>query len=216
MKEKAIEEASGSDQLALAIVPINTVYNAMQGDDATPITAKKRRGRKPTTKLVGEINVSFEMPSICILDSIDLDKLPVSGEEASDGNNNRKSGRKCSFAERLENWSLQHRERSKGMHDVYYYHHRSSSSFRSILEVVNFIMYEAYPRKPTKKTNNDEDASATAKRQKRSGGGDREEGGKKTNNKMDEAAVVKFFMECSQNLMNFNLHQPKDASGDEI
>ncbi|KAF7845554.1 methyl-CpG-binding domain-containing protein 6-like [Senna tora] len=213
MKLKAKEEASGSDLLALAIVPISTVYNAMEGEDATPLTAKKRRGRKTTTELVGEINVSYEMPSICILDSIDLDKLPVSGEaEASDGSNNNKNkgGRKYSFAERLENWSLQHRKRSKGMHDVYYHHHKSSSSFRSIVEVVNFMMYETYPRRPTNKTK-DEDASATPKRrQKRSGGGNGEDGGKTTKSKMDEAEVVKFFLESSQNLMNCNLYEPKD------
>ncbi|XP_044481933.1 uncharacterized protein LOC123208459 [Mangifera indica] len=49
------------------------------------------------------------------------------------------------FTERLENWRLLYKQRVNGKLDIYYRHGKSDKFFRSMVEVVNFIMYEIYP-----------------------------------------------------------------------
>ncbi|KAK4270329.1 hypothetical protein QN277_023376 [Acacia crassicarpa] len=55
------------------------------------------------------------------------------------------SERQLSFKERLEGWNIERRQRETGRCDVYYRHKKSKRVFRSIHEIVIFLMYESSP-----------------------------------------------------------------------
>ncbi|KAI9100019.1 hypothetical protein K1719_024237 [Acacia pycnantha] len=202
-------EATSSEPLDAEILVPEEV-NAIQ--DETP----KRRGKRPTTKVVGEFSLSYEIPPICIQNNFeDLDKLLLCDERAREP----KKRHQFSFIERLQNWTLRLRERPNGKHrDVYYNHMMSESLFRSKKEVVNFMIHEKYPKskntnKKEKKlrfkkeeattaaNNNDDDESLGEKKQKC-------EDEKIDQLAIDREMVEKFLAESYENLMNRNSDKP--------
>ncbi|KAM1352987.1 hypothetical protein TB2_032224 [Malus domestica] len=103
---------------------------------------QEKPARSPTTVLIGDDIVSFELPEDF---SEDLKTLIPEGPP-----------RRFSFSERLDGWRISRRQRSDGGKDMYYRHEKSNSCLmRSIIEAIRFMMYETYP------SLNDEDERKT-------------------------------------------------------
>ncbi|KAF7845488.1 methyl-CpG-binding domain-containing protein 6-like [Senna tora] len=107
---------------------------------------ERKRGRPTTSIVVKEITIAFELPKHSIARVLDMDK-----HEEGD----IIPAPKFSFKERLEGWRIECRQRvsNSNICDTFYRHIKSERCFRSILEVVKFLLYETYyyPKKPTTK-----------------------------------------------------------------
>ncbi|PKI42206.1 hypothetical protein CRG98_037386 [Punica granatum] len=98
------------------------------------------------SSLIGIITTSFELPNDFDTAGIDLNKLemPLAGDDL---NLLGEKIRQFSFTERLQGWRLEWRARTSRKYcDMYYYNDKAKKVFRSIKEVVNFMMFEAYPK----------------------------------------------------------------------
>ncbi|KAL3027782.1 hypothetical protein AAZX31_03G074900 [Glycine max] len=98
-----------------------------------------------TNTTVGEVSISFQLPTDCIINKIDMDKVSLSYQNftlCADGKTN--FTRKFSFKERLEGWNIERRQRENGTYNVFYCHSKSRTMFRFITEVVNFLQYAIY------------------------------------------------------------------------
>ncbi|KAI9089970.1 hypothetical protein K1719_028940 [Acacia pycnantha] len=138
MKALSTTEGGSESPHAQFLVPPQEVTAAL--DETT-----KKIGGKTAAKVVGKLLVSYEVPRICIEKNIDLDNS-VSYDES---NNKR---RQYSFTQRLQKWKLEKRQRGNGkMHDVYYIHGTSRVTFRSMKEVLNFMIFEKYPKPSNEK-----------------------------------------------------------------
>ncbi|KAK7405411.1 hypothetical protein VNO78_06688 [Psophocarpus tetragonolobus] len=130
-------------------------------NDNSQETAKKdqrKRGRKTTTKRVLEVPFSFEPPTFCLEENIDLE-IVLLNRFKEEGENWGKHVPKFSVAERLQNWVMEKRERCKpenkdetkkttSVHqDCYFHHLPSQQTLRSQPEVINFLLHEDFPRK---------------------------------------------------------------------
>ncbi|RDY04466.1 hypothetical protein CR513_11817, partial [Mucuna pruriens] len=105
-----------------------------------------KRGRKTSTKLLLELPFSFEPPTFCLEENINLEKVLLN--QFREGASRRDHVPKFSVTERLQNWLLEKRERRKDetkddilIQDFYYRHLPSQMKLRSQLEVVNFLLH---------------------------------------------------------------------------
>ncbi|EXB89992.1 hypothetical protein L484_023645 [Morus notabilis] len=97
------------------------------------------------TSLTGEVSVSFELPNDFPANGIDIDKLSLPEEKRTIGT--AQNQHLYSFSQRLEGWRVERRQRINGRYDTYYHHVESNTSLRSVVEVVNFLLYEENPYK---------------------------------------------------------------------
>ncbi|CAJ1796170.1 unnamed protein product [Sphenostylis stenocarpa] len=110
--------------------------------------AEAKRGRKISSKLLLKVPFSFQPPTFCLEENINLEIALLNRfkEGASWGN----FVPKFSAAERLQNWLLERRERfkdekkdgSKAIQDW---------KFRSLPAVINFLLHEDFPPKARNK-----------------------------------------------------------------
>ncbi|PKI42203.1 hypothetical protein CRG98_037383 [Punica granatum] len=119
-------------------------------DQLFPLLSSKKR--KLQCQFMGAITTSFELPNDFGEIGIDLNKLKMP-EAEDDLNYHDEKTRQFSFVERLQGWKIQCKARSTGKFDMYYYNARVRQMFRSIKEVVKFMMFEAYPK--LRRTKND-------------------------------------------------------------
>ncbi|CAL8168977.1 unnamed protein product [Prunus armeniaca] len=102
-----------------------------------------RRSRGPTTPAGQLTAVCFKLPEAFYRNDIDVEKLVP--PEANQ-NPNTQIERKFSFFQRLGGWSIERKWRSNGKNsDMYYRQEGAKSTFRSVGEVVRYIMYEEDP-----------------------------------------------------------------------
>ncbi|KAK7405412.1 hypothetical protein VNO78_06689 [Psophocarpus tetragonolobus] len=133
-------------------------------NDNSQETAKKdqrKRGRKTTTKRVLEVPFSFELPTFCLEENIDLDIVLLN--RFKEGESWGKHVPKFSVEERLQNWVLEKRERCKHVNknetkkstsvhqDCYFRHLTSQQTLRSQPEVINFLLHGDFPQKSGRK-----------------------------------------------------------------
>ncbi|KAG5242985.1 methyl-CpG-binding domain-containing protein [Salix suchowensis] len=120
--------------------------NGINSSDLTSwhlTTSQKKRVTKSV--LTGLLPISFEIPEEYLMLEMDKLLLPdLDGHEAPDRN---KKLTLFPFSERTNAWILERRRRADERHDLYYHHEKSNVTFRSTTEVVNFILYNAYPGK---------------------------------------------------------------------
>ncbi|OWM75241.1 hypothetical protein CDL15_Pgr023762 [Punica granatum] len=114
--------------------PISSYKTSDQ--DLLPQPPHQRKKKMPT-QLMGEICTSFELPDGF---DINLDELTVIASHGS------RRISQFSFFERLAGWKIECKVRTNGKSDLYYTHEMSKKTFRSVKEVVNFMMFEAYPK----------------------------------------------------------------------
>ncbi|KAK7338933.1 hypothetical protein VNO77_19567 [Canavalia gladiata] len=112
------------------------------GPENVKDTSVRKRGRKYTTSLVGEIYFAFEPPKFCVEENIDLDKVLICRfRDAIEG----KLVSKLSTTERLQNWKVEKRARhSAKVQDLYYYHLPSQLKLRSRTLVYQFLLDGTY------------------------------------------------------------------------
>ncbi|KAI9100038.1 hypothetical protein K1719_024256 [Acacia pycnantha] len=169
-----------------------------------------KRGKKRTTKVVGEFSLSYEVPRFCIDNNIDLDKsILYDDRSASDASKSRQ----FSFTERLQNWTLEQRKRISGTSDIFFNHMISGSSFRTKKELLNFLIYEKYPSKPNyKKDKKLQVVEASAGTNDESVGKEKQ---KACAEELDRERVDKFLNDSYDNLMNYDFGEPS-GSEDEM
>ncbi|KAI4347726.1 hypothetical protein L6164_008510 [Bauhinia variegata] len=123
---------------------------ATTSDSVTKVTgpenfvAAPKSTYKGKSTVVGQLfDVTFEVPEDCISAQIDMDSI-------AEINPNCQS----SFAERLKGWHIERRQRLMNKPvpriDWSFRHSNSRRELRSIVEVVDYILYEVYPRNPNK------------------------------------------------------------------
>ncbi|KEH22811.1 putative methyl-CpG DNA binding protein [Medicago truncatula] len=102
---------------------------------------EKRKGRKATSKVIGPISVSYELPR-CYLD-IDVQRVIATRPRSKD------APLRSTVFDRIKNWTIELRKPAdKQRYDIYYVHLPSNIIFRSKNEVVNFLLYGEHPPKP--------------------------------------------------------------------
>ncbi|KAM7265379.1 hypothetical protein ACFE04_003062 [Oxalis oulophora] len=127
-QQKMLEESG-----PIAAIPLK--YCLPESSDQT-IETGKILYRK--TMIATEIVTSFQLSSECsrILKSIDDISANDFGSKIS---------------ERLKGWKIELSLRYKGGSDLFYCHEKFGEHFRSIVEVVEYIIYERRPKKRPKK-----------------------------------------------------------------
>ncbi|KAJ6742159.1 hypothetical protein OIU85_016256 [Salix viminalis] len=140
--KKIISEMNGinsSDLTSLA------PYDVPKGWQAASLQEHSSKKRVTKSVLTGLLPISFEIPEEYLVLEMDKLLLPhLDGHEAPDRN---KKLTLFPFSERTNAWILERRRRADERHDLYYHHEKSNVTFRSTTEVVNFILYNAYPGK---------------------------------------------------------------------
>ncbi|EOY19179.1 Uncharacterized protein TCM_044043 [Theobroma cacao] len=146
VKTKANEESTLS--LNLGLYPINRTKNTLISyNTTTPWKSKlnilepamkKKRGK---SKLVAREITSFRLSD----ERFDLAQIEKHFQMSLDG---KEKEFKYLLIERLDGWKIDCKKRATGkVIDMYYTHEISKKSFRSVKEVMNFILYEVDPRK---------------------------------------------------------------------
>ncbi|KAG2404849.1 uncharacterized protein HKW66_Vig0244960 [Vigna angularis] len=126
--------------------------------------AHRRKRRNTTTKLLFEVPFSFETPTFCVVENIDLDIVLLNRfrEGRSWGNHVPE----FSVAERFQNWLLEKRERNRDnnngilIKDWFYHHLPSQQTLRSQQEVFNFLITGDLPLKYISKNAKRSDVAA--------------------------------------------------------
>ncbi|XP_060972900.1 uncharacterized protein LOC133038719 [Cannabis sativa] len=108
-------------------------------------STNKKAGRRFTTSAAGEVPVSFQLPNDFPPHHINIDMLPIreKGWSSSGG----VPIRQYRFSERLKGWTVLRRQRLNGKFDTYYRHDESNITLRSVIELLNFLLYEETPGK---------------------------------------------------------------------
>ncbi|KAJ6363025.1 hypothetical protein OIU78_003254 [Salix suchowensis] len=144
--KKIISEMNGinsSDLTSLAPYDVPKGWQAASLQESLTQHSSKKRVTKSV--LTGLLPISFEIPEEYLMLEMDKLLLPdLDGHEAPDRN---KKLTLFPFSERTNAWILERRRRADERHDLYYHHEKSNVTFRSTTEVVNFILYNAYPGK---------------------------------------------------------------------
>ncbi|KAJ6699590.1 hypothetical protein OIU79_012785 [Salix purpurea] len=144
--KKIISEMNGinsSDLTSLAPYDVPKGWQAASLQES--LTQHSSRKRVTKSVLTGLLPISFEIPEEYLMLEMDKLLLPdLDGHEAPDRN---KKLTLFPFSERTNAWILERRRRADERHDLYYHHEKSNVTFRSTTEVVNFILYNAYPGK---------------------------------------------------------------------
>ncbi|KAJ6922340.1 hypothetical protein NC652_016097 [Populus alba x Populus x berolinensis] len=108
---------------------------------------QEHSSKRKVTKsvLVGLLPLSFEIPGEYL--ALDMDKLLLPNLDVHEAPVHNKKLTSFPFSERTNAWIFERRRRTDQRHDLYYHHEKSNVTFRSTTEVVNFILYNAYPGK---------------------------------------------------------------------
>ncbi|PQQ09986.1 hypothetical protein Pyn_03412 [Prunus yedoensis var. nudiflora] len=114
-----------------------------------PMKMGFKRRRVPATP-AGAIFVDYNLPEDLTLDGLPLEEL-VPREETFAAGSSQRPPRQFSLAQRLKGWKIVRKQRRTGRCDLYFIHQGSNTLLRSYVEVVNFILYEVRPPKPTPK-----------------------------------------------------------------
>lgn len=61
------------------------------------------------------------------------------------------ANRRYMIQQRTQGWIIENRQWDTKICDIYYIHKESKGSFRLVIEVTDFILYEIYLNKPTPK-----------------------------------------------------------------
>ncbi|KAI4370071.1 hypothetical protein MLD38_018456 [Melastoma candidum] len=123
-------------------------------EDMVPDVPTGSDEKKPTL-LIEEREVSFRFPTEVNLEGLDIENLEPSRGGKSQASENRVH--KFSFAQRLQEWRIGRKMRVNGRRDMFFHHKMSGENLRSVLEVIEFIMYEVSPRGRRKTTKEGED-----------------------------------------------------------
>ncbi|XP_017976506.1 PREDICTED: uncharacterized protein LOC18599442 [Theobroma cacao] len=101
---------------------------------------KKEKRAKAT--LVGRNNTSFKLPDECIAHAMKFEEEKL--QKLKD-----QKDKVCQYSlfERLEGWRIDRKKRPYGVNfDMYFEHEKSKAKFRSVTEVIKFILHGAYPK----------------------------------------------------------------------
>ncbi|KAI4357534.1 hypothetical protein L6164_001476 [Bauhinia variegata] len=119
-------------------------------DSFTEVTTPENLAAAPKSTYKGKnivfgrlLDVSFEVPEDCIAAKIDMDSIAEINPDCQ-----------SSFAQRLKGWHIERRQRvmkkPRPRIDWSFRHSNSRRALRSVVEVVDYILYEVYPRNPNK------------------------------------------------------------------
>ncbi|PON47512.1 hypothetical protein PanWU01x14_243670 [Parasponia andersonii] len=139
MNDTVIEAAPVAYRLPYDYDPRNTIRLDVQSGEQSQKTKLRT-----ATILAGEVSFSFELPNDFPFNGSDIDKLLRTGEK---GRTTAQNERKFLFPERLRGWKVERRQRVNKRYDLYYRHEESGAHLRSVIEVVNFLLYEDNPYK---------------------------------------------------------------------
>ncbi|KAJ6913145.1 hypothetical protein NC651_015597 [Populus alba x Populus x berolinensis] len=109
------------------------------------LTQHSSKRKVTKSVLVGLLPLSFEIPEEYL--ALDMDKLLLPNLDVHEAPVHNKKLTSFPFSERTNAWIFERRRRTDQRHDLYYHHEKSNVTFRSTTEVVNFILYNAYPGK---------------------------------------------------------------------
>ncbi|KAF9679921.1 hypothetical protein SADUNF_Sadunf06G0065900 [Salix dunnii] len=109
------------------------------------LTQHSLKRRVTKSVLVGLLPISFEIPEEYLV--LEMDKLLLPNLDGHEASGHNKKLTLFPFSERANAWIFERRRRADERHDMYYHHEKSNVTFRSTSEVVNFILYNAYPGK---------------------------------------------------------------------
>ncbi|PON98003.1 hypothetical protein TorRG33x02_063180 [Trema orientale] len=137
--DTVIDAAPVAYRLPYDYDPRNTIRLDVQSGEQSQKTKLRT-----ATVLAGEVSFSFELPNDFPFNGSDIDKLLRPGEK---GRTTARNERKFLFSERLRGWKVERRQRVNKRYDLYYRHEESGAHLRSVIEVVNFLLYEVNPYK---------------------------------------------------------------------
>ncbi|KAL5787492.1 hypothetical protein ACOSP7_004445 [Xanthoceras sorbifolium] len=141
--EAFVEPQTTNNEQVVEAMPIS--YHVPDDCNSNNLSLSEKKIRQKT-KLVGEIETSFEIPEEYASHGIELDKLHLLPHLQERIKPDLERGVQLKFVERLKEWKLQCKQRADGKLDTYFHHSKSNEHFRSNVEVVNFILYARYPR----------------------------------------------------------------------
>uniref|UniRef100_A0A803QAL3 Uncharacterized protein n=1 Tax=Cannabis sativa TaxID=3483 RepID=A0A803QAL3_CANSA len=118
-------------------------------------STNKKAGRRFTTSAAGEVPVSFQLPNDFPPHQINIDMNQLYQVDFMDSNvlsseifgEDLEAAIQYRFSERLKGWTVLRRQRLNGKFDTYYRHDESNITLRSVIELLNFLLYEETPGK---------------------------------------------------------------------
>ncbi|ESW12600.1 hypothetical protein PHAVU_008G126400 [Phaseolus vulgaris] len=148
----------------ISIVKDPIFLNRLKKAFQEQLRAHRRKRRNTTTKLLFEVPFSFQIPTFCLMENIDLNIVLLNRfrEGGSWGNHIPQ----FSIAERFQNWLLEKRERNRDnnngilIKDWFYHHLPSQQTLRSQQEVFNFLITGDIHLKDINKKAKQSDATA--------------------------------------------------------
>ncbi|KAG6769475.1 hypothetical protein POTOM_025113 [Populus tomentosa] len=136
-------EISGFSDSTSLVPCVPRGWHAASLQESLTQHSSKRKVTKSV--LVGLLPLSFEIPEEYL--ALDMDKLLLPNLDVHEAPVHNKKLTSFPFSERTNAWIFERRRRTDQRHDMYYHHEKSNVTFRSTTEVVNFILYNAYPGK---------------------------------------------------------------------
>ncbi|EOY09990.1 Uncharacterized protein TCM_025359 [Theobroma cacao] len=137
-------------------IPIDYNYSIPlnpQFDPSVPQEKKEEKRAKAT--LVGRYNTSFKLS-----DDIIAQAMKYEEEKLRNSQHQNQNQKACQYSlyERLEGWRIDRKRRPNGTtFDIFFEHEKSKGKFRSVAEVISFILHEAYPKRQPNATQGKEE-----------------------------------------------------------